>query len=315
MSSRSFLAVSAHGVVLVTFATLVSACSSSSTPASPTDSGVADVATDALVVDTSSDALANTTTIAAARAGNVTTSITVTGVVMAVHGNPGDQSTWYIEDSAGGPGSGIAVYCDPPSAKCPASIRAPALHALVQVTGSITSYNGQLELIPTAQTMIATTTTLPPIPTVTPTDLAAGGSSQYRGVFVKLATTVTVDDLTPAALYDSKCNVATDAGVTDAASADGGSLDAGLPLCTGCAPPTYSGFQANDGAGHEIYVEDDAFFNSEHLASSPECLTATGAVPVAVGKTFSSIQGIVDYDTYAKAQYLAPVLDTDYTMP
>ena len=71
---------------------------------------------------------------------------------------------------------------------------------------------------------------------------------------MKFASKLTVDDTTPSALYDTECNVPT----------DGGAVDAGPPLCTGCAPPSYSGFQANDGAGHEVYVED-FFFNTDHL--------------------------------------------------
>ena len=175
---------------------------------------------------------------------------------------------------------------------------APALHSMATITGTISAYKGKNELAPTAVTMTSATGTAPPIPTVMTTDLSPTGSSKYVGTLVKLATKVTVDDVTPTALYDTSC--AGDAGV-------GGS-------CTGCAPPTYSGFEVVDGSGNKALVED-AFYSSEHLASSPECLTQPSAVPVHVATTFSAITGILDYDVYGSVQVLEPVQDTDYTTP
>jgi hypothetical protein len=229
----------------------------------------------------------------------VTTPITVDAVVTALHGTPGDYSQWYIEDPAGGPMSGVVVYCDPDLPSCP-TLRAPARQTLVRITGSLSTYKGQLQMVPTAQTVLQMNAALPPIPTVTPADVEESASSPYRGVLVKLATKLTVDDATPAALYDTKC--------------DTGTSDASMPLCTGCEPPTYSGFQVNDGSGHEIFVEA-LFFYTCHLQSSPECSGEAGQIAVTSGMTFSSIQGVLDVDPYAGAQELAPVEDTDYVTP
>jgi hypothetical protein len=248
-----------------------------------------------------------TTTIATARGGNVTTPITVTAVVTAVRGDdPVDTKEWYIEDPTGGPSSGIAVYCDHAAkqAPCPAGITAPALHDLVTVTGTIVPYQGKLEIAPTAQSTVMSNAPAPPVPTVTPADLAPSGSSNLRGTVVKLATKVTVDDPTPHAFYYSKC-----------AMGDGGAgPDGGPTLCSGCAPPTYLGFQVTDGSGNEILIENH-FYTSEHLQSSPECLTHMGAVPVTRGMTFSGIAGILELNPSSMMQTFAPVLDSDYTTP
>ena len=66
--------------------------------------------------------------------------------------------------------------------------------------------------------------------------------------------------------------------------------------------------------GNEVYIEAP-FFNTDPLQSSPECLTQSGVVPVTVGMTFSSIQGILDLDPYGQVQYLAPVQPSDYATP
>jgi hypothetical protein len=278
----------------------VGACSSSSTGASPgTDGGST---TDAATTDsgTPTDSGASTT-IAAARSGNVTGAITVQAVVTALHGSPGDFSQWYIEDQAGGQSSGVNVYCDKDKS---CTLPEPKLHDLVLITGTLSTYKGVVQMVPTAISTVQANATLPPVATITISDLAEGASSLYRGVLVKYdATKLTVDDLTPTPLYDTSCNTGGDAG-----------LDAGLPLCTGCAPPSYSGFQANDGQGHEVYIEN-VFFSTDPLQSSPECTSAAGAVPVTIGMTFSSMQGILDYDPYAAAQQIAPVQATDYATP
>jgi hypothetical protein len=232
-------------------------------------------------------------------------------VVTAESGEPGDYPIWYVEDPGGGEHSGVAVYCDPDLSSCSASgePRATALDSLVLITGSISPYKGQTELIPTAQTQLLASTTPPPIPTLTAADLAPTGTSPYRGVFVKYdATKLTVDSVTPAALLD-----------TDSACETPGSNgllpDGGLPSCSPlCQPPIYSGFRVNDGNGNEIYIEAP-FFYTDPLQSSPECLGQTGVTQVTVGMTFSSIQGILDYDPYGLVQYLAPVRSTDYVTP
>jgi len=291
-------------LLAIVFAAGAAACSSSSSSpdvAAP-DAAISNDASpssDASAVD----AAGATTTIAQARMGNVTSSITVNAIVTGLHGSPNDYSQWYIEDPAGGPMSGVAVYCDPDLPSCP-TIRAPNLYDFIQITGSLSTYKGALQFVPTAQKVLMSNATPPPVAMVTPTDLAPSGNSPYRGVVVKLAQTLTVDDVTPMALYDTEC----DTGTSDAGA------DAGPPLCTNCEPPTYSGFQANDGMGHEVYVEA-FFFYTDHLQSSPECLSSSGAIPVRVGETFSSMTGILDFDPYASAQAFSPLSDADYTTP
>jgi hypothetical protein len=246
-------------------------------------------------------AMTLTTTIASARASNMTTPITVMAVVTGVRGDdPADTKEWYIEDPAGGPNSGVAVYCNKTakSNPCPMAITAPALNDLVQVTGTLSTYKGRMELDPSAEMTVMANATPPPVAIVMAADLAANGTSMLRGTVVKIATKLTVDDVTPSVLYDKNCE------------ADGG---VGT-LCTTCAPPTYSGFQLNDGASHELLIEN-YFFASEHLANSPECLTAMGAIPVTKGQTFSSVQGILDYDTNGSVQALYPVTDQNYVTP
>jgi hypothetical protein len=237
------------------------------------------------------------TTIAGARMGNVTGSITVDAVVTAVQGPSGDEVNYYIEDPAGGPYSGVDVYCDPLETKCPAGPKAgnPSVGDYVRITGTLSTYKGQLELEPTVYTLIASGHALPAPVTVQGSDIAASNASaQYRGVLVKVAETLTVTNLTPSALYNTTC-----------------AIDAGMPLCSGCTPPSYSGFQASDSASDVIYVEQ-YLFPGDPLQSSPECVDAGGQVAVTTGETFPFMVGIVDYDPYASAQFLAPRSPTDY---
>jgi hypothetical protein len=297
----------------------VAACSNSTGASPPADAGgdtytgMPEGGSEASTDGGSGDSGA-TTTIAQARASGTMTPISVVGIVTAVHGVMGDQSVWYIEDPAGGPLSGIAIYCDPALTTCSKSITAPPLNTKVLITGPISMYMGQLQIAPTAQTILQMNATPPPAAMVTVSDLAPTGTSMYRGVYVKLATKLTVDSVTPPALYDTQCASAIPDGGADAA-ADAAAGDAGsMPSCSGCAPPTYSGFQANDGSGHEIYIEN-YFFNSEPLQSSPECLTQPGAVPVTDGMTFSSMAGVLDFDGYASAQDIMPVQASDYVTP
>jgi hypothetical protein len=139
-------------------------------------------------------------------------------------------------------------------------------------------------------------TTAPPVYMATASDLSETGNSPYRGVYVKLASAATVDNLTPAALYDSECNP------------DGG---AGMPLCSGCSPPSYAGFEVNGPGANAFYVEE-TFFPVVPLQNSPECLTQTGAVDVTNGEMFPFMAGILDVDPYAGVQVLSPVQPSDY---
>jgi predicted extracellular nuclease len=232
--------------------------------------------------------------------GNVTSSITVAAVVTAVQGPSGDEVNYYIEDPAGGPYSGIVVYCDPLETSCPAGPRAgnPSVGDYVLITGTISSYHGQQQIQPTVYALLESGHALPAPVAVQGSDVAAGNTSaQYRGVLVKLSQTLTVTDLTPSALYDTQCNT--------------GGTDAGMPPCSGCAPPTYSGFQATDSAKDVIYVEQ-YLFPGDPLQSSPECVSMPGQVAVTMGETFPFMEGVLDFDGYANAQFLAPRSPSDY---
>jgi hypothetical protein len=248
-----------------------------------------------------------TTTIAAARqalgSSSSGPSITVNAVVTAVQGPTGDQVIWYVEDPAGGPYSGVSVFCDPLAAKtcpcmstCKPHVAAPPIGTLVSITGALSTYHAQVQLEPTAQTILQMGATPPPVYMAQSSDLAETGDSPYRGVYVKYANTVTVDDVTPSALYDSECDT------------DGG---AGMPLCSGCEPPTYAGFEVN-GPGANAFFVEETFFPFVPLASSPECLAQTGAVPVKKGQTFPFMAGILDVDPYSMRQALAPTGPSDY---
>jgi hypothetical protein len=258
-----------------------------------------------------------TMTIAKARAGKVTTSITVDAFVTALAGIPTDYTNWYIEDPAGGPLSGVGVYCDPlGSTVC--TVPEPALHDLIQITGPLSTYMGQLQLVPTAMKVLKSNATPPPVAKLTAADIAPSANSPYRGVYVELVvpSKLIVDSVTPAALFDTACGAVlpSDGGVEGGAK-DGGASDAGPPHCTAlCTPPVYSGFQANDGTGNEVYIRAPFFF-TDLLQSSPECLTQPMVVPVTVGMTFSSMSGVLDVDLYSGAQNLSPVLPSDYATP
>jgi len=281
------------------------ACSTS--PNSSMDAGA-----DALpLVDAAPDNAVNdsgtTMTIAKARQAfldaGTNAAITVNAVVTGVQGPTGDQVIWYVEDPAGGPYSGVSVFCDPLAAttcpckaSCMPHVSAPPIGTLVSITGAISAYHGQLQLEPTAQTILQMNATPPPVYAASATDLAETGNSPYRGVYVKFSSTVTVDSVTPAALYDSECDT------------DGGT---GMPLCSGCEPPTYAGFEVN-GPGANAFFVEETFFPFVPLASSPECLTQSGAVAVTNATTFPFMAGILDVDPYAGDQVLSPVQPSDY---
>jgi len=180
-------------------------------------------------------------------------------------------------------------------ASCANHVAAAPLNTLVSISGTITAYHGQLQLEPTAQTILQAGATPPPTYTATASDLAETGNSPYRGVYVKFPTTVTVDNVTPTALYDSKC-----------------STDGGMPLCSGCEPPTYAGFEVN-GPGASAFFVEETFFDFVNLESSPECLTAGDAgTNVTVGETFPLMAGILDVDPYAGDQAISPAQPSDY---
>ncbi len=281
---------------VTTFGVLALACGSSSSPAHGTDAAA-----------TSDAAPTPTTTIAAARqaysGGGTSASITVAGVVTAVQGPTGDQVIWYVEDPTGGAHSGISVFCDPLAAttcpckaSCTPHVAAPALNTLVSITGTISAYHGQLQLEPTAQSVLQTGSTPPPTYMASASDLAESATSAYQGVYVKFAGSATVDDLTPVALYDTECNP---------------TAGSGMPLCSGCTPPTYAGFEVN-GPGSDAFFVEETFFPFVTLASSPECTSQAGAVPVTMGESFPFIAGILDVDPYAMKQVLSPVQPSDY---
>src|SRR5262249_19040772 len=147
---------------------------------------------------------------AQARMGNVTTPITFKAVVTVVNGDdPMDTKEWYVQDPAGGPYSGISVYCNKTarSNPCPSTIAPPAGDDPGQVTGKISTYKGKLEIQPTAETTIMANATPPPALMVSAADVATGSmNAGVRGAMVKvMGSKFTVDDVTPQALYNSKC--------------------------------------------------------------------------------------------------------------
>jgi hypothetical protein len=314
---RARVVASLAGAASVFSAVALGACSSSSSPSQP--SGTSDASADTSTAQDSAasdapsspeaaaDSAAPTMTIAKARqafldAGSAP-AITVNAIVTAVQGPTGDQVNWYVEDPAGGPYSGIIVFCDPLAAKtcpcmstCSPHVAAPPVGTLVSISGTISAYHGQLQLVPTAQTTLQADAGPLPVYTASASDLAETASSPYRGVYVKFPSTVTVDNLTPSPLYDSECNT------------DGG---AGMPLCSGCTPPSFAGFEVN-GPGTGAFFVEETFFPFVPLASSPECLTQSGAVVVTKGETFPFMAGILDVDPYAGDQVLSPTQPSDY---
>lgn len=245
-----------------------------------------------------------TTTIAQARMGNVQTPITVNAVVIAINGMAPDAKEWYIQDPAGGAFSAVSVYCNKTAktTPCPMSVTVPALHDLIQITGKLSTFKGKVELQPTGLSTMMANAAVPAPMTATAADLVAGSTNAgIRGGIVKLTGTFTVDNVMPQALYNSKC--AGDAGTNG--------------LCSGCRPPTYGGFEVNDGSSHAILVEQ-TFYNTDHLQSSPECVsTGMPGMQVTAGKTFSMLGGIVDVDPFAASTntvVLEPTADTDYTL-
>jgi hypothetical protein len=175
------------------------------------------------------------------------------------------------------------------------------------MTGSLSTYNGQVQIEPTAQTELEINATPPPVYIASTDDLAEDGTSPYRGVYVKYPSSVTVDNLTPPALYDSECAVGSGSG---SGSGGSGSGSGSMPLCSGCAPPTYSGFEVTAGSG--TFFVEETFFPFVPLENSPECLTQPGAVDVADNGTFPFVAGILDLDPYSEKQALSPVQPSDY---
>jgi predicted extracellular nuclease len=224
-----------------------------------------------------------TTTIAAAVQGKITTPITVTAIVTAIVGD--GSASWYIQDPAGGAYSGVAVYCDAQSKSKPCTLKAPALHDQITITGTLSQYHGKWELNPTAQmTTMANATPATPM-AVSDADAAFNQTNAgLRGIPVKLmGSSFTVDNIMPPDLYDTQCK------------GDGGA--GAMNLCTGCKPPSYAGFEVSDGT-NKIYVEQ-TFYATVPLVSSPECVAAAPmADQVIVGSKFTALGGILDVDPY-----------------
>jgi hypothetical protein len=291
----------------------LAACSSSSSGTTPKDAGgtheEAGKADAGPTIDIDAETPSGMT-IAKARQAYAKTgtaqTITVNAVVTGVQGTAtDDQVYWYVEDPQGGPYSGISVYCDPLAAttcpcmaSCANHVAAPPIHTLVSISGTISAYHDQYQLEPSTQKILKMNETPPPVYTVSASDLAEGGNSPYRGVYVSFPGMVKVTDTEPAALYDSQC------------LPDGGT---GMPLCTGypCSPPTYSGFEVN-GPGADAFFVEEFFFGFVPLENSPDCFKVAGAVIVKDEQTFPHMAGILDYDGFAGKQYLAPVQPSDY---
>jgi hypothetical protein len=184
-------------------------------------------------------------------------------------------------------------------AGCTPHVSAPVLNTLVSMTGTISTFNGQVQIEPTAQTVLEINATPPPAYVASMDDLAEDGTSPYRGVYVRYPSAVTVDNLTPPALYDTSCD-----------TGSGSNSGSGMPLCSGCAPPSYSGFEVS-ASGSAFFVEE-TFYPFVPLENSPECLTQHGAVVVTKGETFPYVAGILDVDPYSSKQALSPAQPSDY---
>jgi hypothetical protein len=244
-----------------------------------------------------------TTTIANAIMNKVTTPITVSAVVTGIVGT--GSTTWYIQDPAGGQYSGVAVFCSHTAKTnpCPMTINAPVLGNQVLITGTLSQFRGKWELNPTAQTVTNPSGTAPAPMAIANTDAAYNSTNAaVRGFPVKLMGNMfNVDSVTPADLYDTNCKG--DAGVSM------------MNLCTGCMPPTYSGFAVSDGTS-KIYVQQ-SFFQTDKLESSPECVgMVSGTTAVTHASKFTVLGGILDVDPFgpkgATTVTLQPLSPSDY---
>jgi hypothetical protein len=215
-------------------------------------------------------------------------------VVTAV--TPSGKELW-VQDLAGGPRSGISVYCNPASASAPCLVPTATILALrpgnvVQLSGVWSPYHGKNMIRPTSITVVDATA----LPAPTPITAAQADpllpASDYAGVLV----TVTTAPLTVVG-----------------ASAVPYAPDGGSPCQNG---PTPGLFQVSDGTS-TIDVET-TFFDTIDIGIGDPCLPALdgGAARAHVvrpGDTFTKLGGILDWDTVTGQLVLQPTDPSQYT--
>ena len=246
------------------------------------------------------DAGAATTTIAAARMGNVTTSITVAAVVTAVQGPSGDEVNYYIEDPAGGPYSGIVVYCDPLETSCPAGPRAgnPSVGDYVLITGAISTYKGQLQISPTDVRADR----------VRPRAAGAGrraGQRRRRGQHVGAV---------PRGPGEARRDLDRDQPHAGARSTTP-RVAPRRPTVGRCAPaarPRRTPASRRPTAPATSSTWSSTCSPATRSRARRSACRWPARSPSRKGETFPFMEGILDYDGYANAQFMAPRGPSDY---
>jgi hypothetical protein len=240
------------------------------------------------------------------------TPVTINSAI--VTGQSGNRRTVWIQDSPGGPRTGIAIYCDwRTTATSPCAVDATTFKGLtvgkqVKVSGKLINFNGLVEIYPSAIDVLGTGTVPDPVD-VAVADLKEDNvASDYRGVLVNISgvsagAPLFVTSTTPAPFVNSNANPS---------DCNNGPSYSAFEACTNesCSNP----------ASDPIVAVETTFYYNLGIASSANCAyTADGGTStklVVVGDKFSKLQGIVDVDPFASNQtgllIIAP-RSTDYT--
>ena len=227
-------------------------------------------------------------TVAALRAAPPAVFTPVTVNTAVVTGLTGNYKNLYIQDLAGGPRSGIALYCnfDASSNKCPipeSTMKTFKPGQKVKVVGTWDIYKDKEEIKPTAITVLdAASTTLPPFAQLTAAQAAETlTQSDYEGCLVEISgvsstTPLTVTSTTPAAFRN-------DSFTTDCLHG-----------------PSYSAFEVWDNTS--TIAVTTTFYRSIDLATEAMCIMIFDGGPgdrlVVVGDKFNKLAGILDKDLY-----------------
>jgi hypothetical protein len=226
-----------------------------------------------------------------------------TAVVTGVNWS-GTTAKAYIQDAAGGPKSGVMLYCkySGTGTLCPMGdqIKALKMGQKVKVVGTWDVYNSQEEIKPTAITVLDSTEgALPPYAEIPAAQaIMTLTSSDYEGCLVKISgvsasTPLTVTSMTPAGFQNT--NYSTD-----------------------CSKgPPYSAFEVSDGSGNKIAVTTNYYRNID-LNTDANCVGRDDAgVPydnvVVVNDTFNMLAGVLDMDPYdMNGIILTPTAENQY---
>ncbi|MBI5481738.1 MAG: hypothetical protein HY906_22975 [Deltaproteobacteria bacterium] len=231
-------------------------------------------------------------TIKAAREANLAAFAPVTIETAVVTGVNWSSTTAkaYIQDAAGGPKSGIMLYCKYASGgTCPMgdAMKALKMGQKVKVVGTWDVYNGQEEIKPTAVTVLDSNEgALPPYAEISAAQAVETlTQSDYEGCLVKISgvsatTPLTVTSMTPAGFVNDNYN--------------------STGAC--CCGPPYSAFEVSDSSGNKIAVTTN-FYRNIDLGTDGTCIMIfDGGVPadklVVVGDKFNMLAGILDMDPY-----------------